>query len=203
MQEQIDLMILERVANGFFDLSVKFSSHSRDIEREYKSRGFKVRSNESFTVINWSHPELDKMQKPNKRIFSFFNAQQIYYVLTVGKDLRHLTSAVVYESLIREKQIIETYGMEKTSVYNLFNEAINWAEAKGFIVVINDHGVISSNKNMDFDVNDVRNIDKNVTDNTNNCNDLLDVISKDKHNKLTLGTDEKLYVNNPLKTENW
>ena len=70
MQEQIDLMILERVSHGFFDLSVKYSVHSRDIEREYKDRGFKVRSNENFTTITWSHPHLDRMQQPNSRIFS-------------------------------------------------------------------------------------------------------------------------------------
>lgn len=204
MQEQIDLMILERVSNGFFDLSVKYSIHSRDIEREYKSRGFKVRSDESFTTINWANPQLDK-QQPNKRIFSFFTAQQLYYVLTTGKDLRYLTSAVVYEKLIREKQINETYGMEKTTVYNLFNQAITLAEEKGYRVVINDQGVITSHKNMEFDVNDVREIDQGNIDNggSNNWDDLLAVISRDKYNSLEIGTDEKLYVNNPLKSENW
>lgn len=203
MQEQIDLMILERVSNGFFTLVVPYSNHSRDIEREYKSRGFKVRSNDQVTMINWESPQLDKMQQPNKRVFSYFTAQHLYYVLTQGKDLRHLTDAVVYEHLIREKQIIETYGMEKITVYNLFNEAITKAEAKGFVVVINDQGVISSNKNMDFDVNDIRDVDKDNGDNSNNCNDLLTVISKDNFNNLTIGDDNKLYVNNPLKSENW
>lgn len=203
MQEQIDLMILERVASGFFFLKLNYSEHSRDIEREYKSRGFKVRSSEYFTVINWESPQLDPMQQPNKKIFSYFTAQQLYYVLTNGKDLRHLTDAVVYEKLIREKQIIETYGMEKITVYNLFNEAINLAEKDGFIVVINDNGVVSSNKNLDFDVDDVREVDKDITDTTGNYNDLLSIISKDQHNNLELGQDNKLYVESPLKSENW
>jgi hypothetical protein len=178
MQEQIDLMILERVSHGFFDLSVKYSVHSRDIEREYKDRGFKVRSNENFTTITWSHPHLDRMQQPNSRIFSYFTAQQLYYVLTQGKDLRHLTSAVIYKKLIREKTIIDTYGMEKVAVYNLFNQAIKMAEDKGFIVVISDDGVLSANKNLDFNVDEVREVDRNNTDKTNNCNDLLSVIKE-------------------------
>lgn len=178
MQEQIDLMILERVSHGFFDLSVKYSVHSRDIEREYKERGFKVRSDENFTTIMWSNPHLDRMQKPNSKIFSYFNAQQLYYVLTQGKDLRHLTSAVIYEKLIREKTVIDTYGMERVAVYNLFNKAIKMAEEKGFIVVISDHGVLSSNKNLDFNVNDVRDVDKNIKDNSNNCDDIYELIKE-------------------------
>lgn len=178
MQEQIDLMILERVSHGFFDLSVKYSVHSRDIEREYKDRGFKVRSNENFTTISWSHPHLDRMQQPNSRIFSYFTAQQLYYVMTQGKDLRHLTSAVIYEKLIREKTIIDTYGMEKVAVYNLFNQAIKMAEDKGFIVVISDEGVLSANKNLNFNVDEVREVDRNNIDKSNNCNDLLSVIKE-------------------------
>lgn len=176
MQEQIDLMILERVANGFFELVLEYSANSRDIEREYKSRGFKVRSNEKLTTINWSHPHLDRMQKPNTRIFSYFTAQQLYYVLTQGKDLRALTSAVIYERLIREKQTIETYGMQKSAVFNLFSSAIEMAQQKGFIVVINDDGVLSCNKNIDFDIDEVREVDKNNIDKTNNWDDIIDAI---------------------------
>lgn len=203
MQEQIDLMILERVSEGHFNLSIKFSNHSRDIEREYKTRGFKVRSDDHFTVISWDHPHLDPMQKPNKKIFSYFTAQQLYYVLTVGKDLRRWTNAVMYESLIREKQVIDTYGMDKAAVHNLFYTAITQAEAKGFVVVISDQGVITSNRNMDFDVDEVRVVDTNNVDCSNNCNDLLSIISKNPNNKLELGTDKKLYVENSLKSENW
>lgn len=201
MQEQIDLMILEQVSNGHFCLSVKFSTHSRDIEREYKSRGFTVRSNNENTVISWDRPHLDPTQRPNKKIFSYFTAQQLYYVLTVGKDLRSWTNAVVYENLIREKTIVDTHGMEKTTVYNLFANAITKAQDDGFIVTITDEGVITSNRNMDFNVDDIREVDVDIVDGYEN--DLLSIISNDSNNILELGTDNKLYVENSLKSENW
>ncbi len=160
MQDQLDMMILERVSDGHFDISIPYSEHSKDIEREYRSRGFLVRSNNEATDIFWRNPDLDKMVKPNTKIFSLFTAQQLYYVLTTGKDLRRLTNVIVYQELIRENRIEQTYGMEKTAVYNLFNQAINKAIDEGFTVVVNDYGVITSNKNKDFDVREHRSVDK-------------------------------------------
>lgn len=146
MQEQLDMLILDRVANGHFDVNVQ-TEHYRHIEKEYKSRGFRVRThNTGITVISWKNPHLDSMQQPNKKIFSLFTAQQLYYVLTNGKDHRHLTNASVYQKLIREKSIIDTHGMSKLAAYNLFREAIENATAQGFNVVVDDSGVISSTK---------------------------------------------------------
>lgn len=174
MQEQIDLLILDRVAGGFFDIQLKYSENSRAIERVFKERGFTVRSNEAFTTISWYNPQLDKMIKPNKKIFSLFTAQDLYYVLTNGKDLRHLTSAVVYEKLIREKEIIETYGMDKVAVFNLFNYAISEAEKKGYEIVINDQGVVTSTFKTNM-VQDLRNLSDQTQEDCG-CDDAIEII---------------------------
>lgn len=160
MQDQLDMMILDRVSEGNFDISIPYSQHSKDIEREYRSRGFLVRSNNETTSIIWRTPDLDKMVKPNTKIFSLFTAQQLYYVLTKGKDLRRLTNVIVYQELKREITIEQTYGMDKLAVYNLFNEAINKAIDDGYTVSINDYGVITSTLDKDFDVNKHRKVDK-------------------------------------------
>lgn len=146
MQEQLDMLILDRVANGHFDVHVQ-SDHYRHIEKEYKSRGFRVRTyGTGITTISWKNPHLDLMMQPNTKIFSLFTAQQLYYVLTNGKDHRHLTNASVYQKLIREKSIVDTHGMSKLAAYNLFREAIEKATSQGFNVVVDDSGVISSTK---------------------------------------------------------
>ena len=156
MQDQLDLLILERVSEGHFDISIPYSQHSKDIEREYRSRGFLVRSNNETTDIIWRNPDLDKMVKPNKKIYSLFTAQHLYYVLTNGKDLRRLTNVIIYQELIRELTIEQTYGMDKLAVYNLFNQAIEKAIDEGYTVAINEYGVITSNKNKDFNADEHR-----------------------------------------------
>jgi hypothetical protein len=74
---------------------------------------------------------------------------------------------------------IQKFGTDYfTYKKNLFNQAIKMAEDKGFVVVISDDGVLSANKNLDFNVDEVREVDRNNTDKTNNCNDLLSVIKE-------------------------
>lgn len=199
MQEQIDNLILQQFANNQFYLMMPSSSHSSDIEKTYTSRGFLVRTINGTTKISWKNPEIDPMKKPTKHIYSYFTATDLYQVLTKGKDLRSLTNALVYENLIREKSIVKTVELNKNVVYNLFNDAINRAIQKGFNVTVQDSGIITSIKIQD----DV------ITPSNPNINpenpsfDLTNAISNDENNELTLGSDDKLYVENPLQTENW
>lgn len=189
MQDQLDLQILERVSDGHFDLVLPYSIHHKDIEREYRNRGFLVRTTTDVsTTISWKNPDLNKMIKPNKKVYGLFTAQQVYYVLTIGKDLRRLTNVDVYQKLIREEKITDTYGMQNISVFNLYNDAIQKAIDEDFTVVVNEHGVISSTKNMDFNVNEYREV--------NNINDDTTIVSKsiNNQNKLVLGEDGKLYI---------
>lgn len=156
MQEQLDVLILDRVADGFFDITVKGSEHNKDIARDYRDRGFMVRYDEDKLNISWFHPDLDAMKVPNKKIYALFTAAQLYNALTKGKDLRRLTNIVAYERLKRQDQIVDTYGMERSAVYNLFSEAIKKAEEKGFDISINDYGVITSTPKNDVNVNEFR-----------------------------------------------
>lgn len=199
MQEQLDNLILNRVLTFHFDLTLPSSSYSRDIERTYKSRGFNVRTIGDNTTISWKNPEIDAMKKPTKNIYSFFTATDLYQVLTKGKDLRSLTNALVYEELIREKSVTKTVELDKQAVYNLFNDAINRTIQKGYIVTVQDSGIITSVKVNNGTTND----GLSGSGDSGVIVDLLDAISNDENNELTLGSDEKLYVENPLKSENW
>lgn len=202
MQDQLDLQILERVSEGHFDLVLPFSVHHKDIEREYRNRGFLVRTNDDSTTISWKNPDLNKMIKPNKKVYGIFTSQQVYYVLTIGKDLRRLTNVDVYQRLIREDKITETYGMQNIAVFNLYHDAIQKAIDEGYTVVVNEYGVISSNKNLDFDVNEYREVSNggtgDVTNDVVRISTLTSTIGTDQNNKLVLGEDGKLYVENSL-----
>ena len=201
MQDQLDMLILERVSEGHFDITVPKSSYSDDIAREYRARGFVVRTNDTHTTIKWDGPELNS-DTPNKKIYSLFTAQQLYYVLTEGKDHRLLTHSVMYNRLIREEKTIETYGMNPAAVYNLFSESIELARMKGFSVVVGTDGVITSKLNQDFDVDDCREVNGPIYD-VDDQKSLSVVISGDTNNKLVLGTDGKLYVENSLTQTEW
>lgn len=208
MQDQLDLQILERVSEGHFDLVLPFSVHHKDIEREYRNRGFLVRTNDDSTTISWKNPDLNKMIKPNKKVYGIFTAQQVYYVLTIGKDLRRLTNVDVYQRLIREDKITETYGMQNIAVFNLYHDAIQKAIDEGYTVVVNEYGVISSNKNLDFDVNECREVSNgggtcDVTNDVVRISTLASTISTDQNNKLVLGEDGKLYVEKALTETEW
>lgn len=201
MLDQLDMLILEKVSEGAFELTIPYSTNSRSIERTYRSRGFLVRSDSQDTKIIWRNPDIDPMVVPNKKIYSYFTAQQLYFVLTKGKDLRRLTNVSVYEKLIREQTIVDTYEMDKLAVYNLFKEAIQKAEYKGYTVVVNDLGIITSKMNPI----DHTNCDGQITPTTSAppTGDARELISKDDFNNLTTGSDNKLYVENPLKTTEW
>ena len=156
MQEQLDMLILDRVSDGFFDITIDATPHNKDIAYEYRGRGFNVRYGDKQLTIKWTNPELNPNIEPNKKIYALFTASHLYNALTKGQDLRRITNVVMYERLIRETQIVDTYGMDRTSVYNLFSIAIIKAESKGFDISINEYGVITISHKDSMNINDFR-----------------------------------------------
>lgn len=201
MQTQIDMMILERVSDGFFSLTLDSTSSDKYIEDQYRGRGFLVRQVGNIITIDWSRPDIDGLQKPQTKIYSNFTAQQLYQVMTAGLDLRSVTNVIVYENIIRGIDTVSTYGMQKNTVYNMYQKAIDRAIGEGYIVVITDDGIIKSSLDTPTPISNKIEVE-GFTPNTTNINP-VDLISNTPNNEIELGNDFKLFVDNPLKSENW